>query len=556
MLNEFRKSINYAPYVGGDNQSSFTDAFTNVNLTNLQAMLNYEFKISEHAVKAMAGYSTENYTISSFQLQRLNVDNTTGLPITGTIVNENTSYNKRTDRWALNSMFGRLNYAWNDRYLFEFNFRVDASSRFAKENRSAFFPSVSAGWKISDESFFRWIADNLGDVKIRGSWGQLGNQEIGLYRYLNVWSTNPNVYGFGNIGQAGSSFSVGNQDIRWETATMANIGVDATLLNNKLTISWDYFVNNTDGILLNLPAPSLYGATPPTQNAGRVKNQGWELAVSYRLNTGKVYHTISGNIADNLNTVVDIAGQTFITEGDRTFIIKEGFPINSYYGLESNGYYQNQEDIANSIIPSFVNSVKPGDIRYVDRNKDGRVDNNDRYVMGNPFPRFTYGFNYNVSWNGFDASVLVQGVGKRSVYLRGEGVEAFHNNWDALYKQHLDRWTPTNPNASYPRLTTGAASTNNIVGSDFWLLNAAYARLKNAQIGYTFNPKTLARTGISKLRVYLTGQNLFTLTKMNNGYDPEITELNNSLQIGNSHANSGRVYPNMRVLAAGLDINF
>lgn len=557
VLSEFRKSIDYAPYIGSDNQSAYTDGLTNVQLTNLQTMLNYETLLKErHSIKALVGYSTENYSISNSQIQKLNVDNNTGQPVTGTTINESASYNKRIDRWALNSMFGRLNYAWDDKYLLEFNFRLDASSRFDKNNRQAFFPSVSAGWKITDETFLQGIAEKFGDIKLRGSWGQLGNQEIGLYQYLNAWSTNPNVYGFNNLGQAGSSFAVGNRDIRWETSTMTNLGLDAALLNNKLTISWDYFVKNTTGILLNLPAPSLYGATPPVQNAGKVKNQGWELAVAYKMNTGQVAHTFAANMADNYNTVTDIGGQTFITEADRTFIIKEGFPINSYYGLQSDGFYQSQDEISKSVIPSFVNSVKPGDVKYVDRNKDGKIDNDDRYVMGNPFPRYTFGFNYSASWKGFDVNILLQGVGKRAMYIRGEGVEAFHNNWDDLYVQHLDRWTPTHPNVTYPRLTIGSASTNNIVGSDFWLLDASYARLKNAQIGYSFNEKLLSRTGISRLRVYLTGQNLFTITKMNNGFDPEITELNNSLQISNTNANSGRIYPNTRVLAAGVDISF
>lgn len=214
------------------------------------------------------------------------------------------------------------------------------------------------------------------------------------------------------------------------------------------------------------------------------------------------------------------------------------------------------EEIKNTPLPTFVNEVKPGDIKYVDRNGDGKVDNEDRYVMGNPFPRFTFGFNYTLNWKGFDAYVLVQGVGKRSLYLRGESVEAFHNNWDNVYRQHLDRWTPTHPNASYPRLTIGAASTNNNAGSDFWLLDAAYARLKNAQLGYSLPAHLVRKAGIEKCRFYVSGQNLFTVSKMDNGYDPEVTELNNSLQISNSHSNSGRVYPTLKVIAVGLDVNF
>jgi TonB-linked SusC/RagA family outer membrane protein len=556
-MNEFRKAIDYSPYVGSDNQSANTDLNTNTRHSNFQALLNYNNLFSgRHSIKALVGYSSEGYLTGNSQLQQLFVDNVTGQPVTATTVNVNNSWNLRTDQWALNSVFGRANYAYDDKYLFEFDFRVDASSRFAPANRRAFFPSFSAGWKLTDETFMQGVKDNIGNLKIRGSWGRLGNQEIGLYSYLNTLYTRPNTYGFNNQGQAGSFYSVGNPDIRWETSTMGDIGLDAALLNNRLTVSWDYFRKMTTGILLSLPAPSLFGATPPTQNAAKVENQGWELAVSYRLRTGTFNHSFAFNIADNLNTVKDTHGQEFLVEADRTFITKEGYPISSYYGLQSDGFYQSQSEIDKGPRSAFVNQLKPGDIKYVDRNKDGVIDNKDRYVMGNPFPRYTFGFTYTAAWNGFDATIFFQGVGKRSLYLRGEGVEAFHNNWDDVYQEHLDRWTPAHPYAKYPRLTIGTESTNTEQGSDFWLLNAAYARLKNIQLGYTIPSKLIKKAGIEKIRVYFTGQNLFTFTKMNNGFDPEISELNNSLRISHTDSNSGRVYPNVKVVAFGLDINF
>jgi TonB-linked SusC/RagA family outer membrane protein len=554
--NEFRKTIDYKPYVGSDNQNSITDGNTNIKSDNFQAMLNYDNSFGNHKLNAIAGYSTEGGTSSYSQVHKTDVDNITGQPVTGTKIDEGGTYNLHTDKWALNSVFGRANYSFSDKYLVEFNFRVDASSRFAEQNRKAFFPSVSAGWRLTEEKFMENFKENIGTVKLRGSWGQLGNQEIGLYRYLNTWTTYPNVYGFNNSGQAASFLGMGNPDIRWETSTMTDIGVDLTLMKNALTVSFDYFDKMTNDILLDLPAPALFGAWPPTQNAGKVRNKGWELAASYKFKTGDFRHNVAFNLSDNLNQVVDVKGKVFMTEADRTFITKEGFPISSYYGLESDGFYQSLEDIKGSTKPTFVNEVHPGDIKYKDRNKDGKIDNDDRYVMGNPFPRYTFGFNYSVSWKGFDLYALIQGVGERTLYLRGEAVEAFHNNWDDVYEQHLDRWTPTNPGASYPRLTIGAASTNNNAGSDFWLLNAAYARLKNVQLGYSLPDNLLKKVGIEKCRFYLTGQNLVTLTGMKNGFDPEITELNNSLQISNSNSNSGRVYPTLKVFAVGVDVNF
>jgi len=214
-------------------------------------------------------------------------------------------------------------------------------------------------------------------------------------------------------------------------------------------------------------------------------------------------------------------------------------------------------DINKSAKPTFVNQVKPGDIKYLDRNNDGVIDNKDRFVMGNGFPRYTFGFNYSVNWKSFDANIFIQGVGKRNVYLRGEGVEAFHNNWDDVYSQHLDRWTPGNPNADYPRLSIGTESANNEVNSTFWLYNAAYARLKNVQLGYTIPARITKKAGIQKCRIYFTGQNLLTVTGMKVGFDPEVTEFNNTQNLDKlGSSTSGRIYPVQKIYAFGLDVNF
>ena len=560
-MDEFRRSIDYAPYSGSDNQSSRTVNHARSVQDNFQALLNYDQTFNKvHEIKALLGYATEGWKNKYYQTRRLNVDNNTGDSTNGTqtLTGFNDTYSTRIDQWALNSAFGRLNYAFNNKYYFEFNFRYDASSRFAKGNRGAFFPSFSAAWRITDEPFMATVKEKVGDLKLRGSWGQLGNQQIiSNYGYLNIYTTVSNSYGFNNIPASGSSFAVGNPVITWESANSANIGFDLSMLNNRLTISYDYFHKITDNILLQLPAPGLYGATPAFQNAGKVKNQGFELAINYTAKTGAFNHTIGANLADNLNEIADFRGRTTIQEGDVTYINREGFPISSYYGYQANGFYQNLDDIKNSPKPTFANEVKPGDIKYVDRNGDGIIDNRDRFVMGNPFPRYTFGFNYGVTWKGFDASIFIQGVGKRNVYMRGEGVEAFHNNWDDVYDQHIDRWTPNNPDASYPRLTIGTASVNNNANSTFWLANAAYARLKNAQIGYTLPSDLTKRVKIEKVRVYLTGQNLLTVTSMTSGFDPELTEFNNTLNLNQlSSATSGRIYPVQKVWAVGLDINF
>lgn len=561
-MDEFRRAINYAPYAGGsDNISARTTNNNKTYQNTFQALVNYDNVFSEkHSVKGLLGFESFGYKHIYNQTKAQYVDNNTGEFVkdsSAILTGENDTYPDRTDRNALNSFFGRFSYGFADKYLAEVSFRGDYSSRFAKGNRFGFFPSISLGWRITEEEFMQSFKNKVGNLKLRASWGQLGNQNINAdYGYMNVYTTVANMYGFGNVIQTGSYFTVGNPFIKWETGTTTNIGFDLDLLKNKLTVSYDYFYKSTKDILIKLPAPGLYGTDPPYQNAGVVKNQGWELAINYKLKTGSFNHNFAFNLADNLNEVTDFKGVTYIQGGDVKYIFKEGFPLGCYYGLQANGLYQTLSQIKNSARPDFVTTVNPGDIKYVDRNGDGVINNDDRYVMGNPFPRYTFGFNYSVNWKGFDVALFIQGVGKRNVYLRGEAVEAFHNNWDDVYKQHIDRWTPTNPDASYPRLSIGGASINNEIESSYWMYNAAYARLKNVQIGYSLPGKIIEKAKLQKCRIYLSGQNLLTCTKMKVGFDPEVTEYNNSMNQSNPDAGSGRIYPVQKVVAVGLDVRF
>jgi TonB-linked SusC/RagA family outer membrane protein len=559
--NEFRKMIDYAPYIGEDNQSSMKDENRRTTLLSVQAMADYKKTINDHTAGMLVGYATEKYTEEHAALRKLNVDNDFGTATDNTIVDEKESLNLVRNTWALNSLFGRVHYDYKQRFLAEVDFRYDGSSRFAPENRWGFFPSLSAGWRISDHAFMAPLRQVVNDLKLRASWGRLGNQNVSdnFYPYLNTIFLSPNIYGFNNDGMSGAYFSVANADITWETSTMTNVGIDADLFGGCLTVSADYFVKRTKDILLSLPVAGAFGASPPVQNAAVVDNRGWEMAVTWHHKTAAWNHTLSANLSDNLNEVVDVRGTVTIDGGDRATILQEGYPINSYYGYRSDGFFQNQQEVEAGPKPAFVanGTVYPGDIRYVDRNDDKVIDQDDRVVLGNPFPRYTFGINYNVAWKGFDFSLFIQGVGRRQLYLRGEGVEAFHNNWDNVYKQHLDRWTPTNSDATYPRLTIGTASTNNNAGSDFWMYNAAYARFKNVQLGYSLPRAVIGRAGLTKARIYISGQNLVTLTRLDNiGFDPEISEFNNSLKNVDTKVSSGRVYPSMEVFAVGVDLTF
>lgn len=537
---ENRKAIN-AP-ASGDVENRMTEQFArSLNLTT-NVMLTYDKTFGKHTVGAMLGYSYEGGSDKGFNTYRLT--DTADFDIMVGSQTSNVGNSGSGSDWSIYSGFARLNYNYDEKYLFEFNLRDDASSKFAKGNRSALFPSFSLGWRISEEKFFEKIKDYVSSLKLRTSWGLVGNNRIGDYQYLSSVSVTPS-YNFGNTIVNGASFAAVNTDIRWETTAMFDLGVDIGLFNNSLNITADFFNNKTRDILIQLPVPGVFGGGNPVQNAGKVRNRGWEVNLSYRFKTGPVEHFISGNVSDAVNEVVDTKGVEWINGADVNTIIKEGYAINSYYAYRWNGIFQNEKEVAAGPWLDGV-TPKPGDLRYVDKNNDGLIkESDDRFILGDNFPHYTYGFSYGFTWKGLDFSMFWQGVGRRNVWLRGESVEAFHNNNEGpVFDFHLDRWTPNNPDASYPRLTVGAESTNNAAKSNFWIQDASYLRLKNAQIGYTLPKKWMDKVHIQNLRIYVTGENLFTLSHIKGGWDPETTD------------GGGRIYPVARVISMGLNVKF
>tara|TARA_R110002049_G_scaffold307720_2_gene509194 strand:+ start:14105 stop:17140 length:3036 start_codon:yes stop_codon:yes gene_type:complete len=554
---EFRKAIEYAYPGGGDNQNQVADHYERALYLNPYVTANYEIEpLDGHNLSFMLGVSSESYKTNFFGVTGLGVSgNDFGVISNASEILQNGSARDRSgtygsaNEWAIQSAFYRIGYTYADKYLVEGNVRYDGSSRFGSDYRWGVFPSISLGWVLSKEKFFEPIKQIIPFAKIRASWGQLGNQDISdLYGYQSLVNTSSNVYSFAGVGASGAYYSVSNQSRTWETSTMKNLGVDLAFFNRKLNITAEVFDNLTDDMLLQLPIPATYGLGQPFQNAGSVRNRGWELSIDYKTSTGKVNHSFRLNASDNVNEIVDLKGKEFINGGDVQTILREGFPINSYYALRSDGFFQSEEEIANSATPIFATSVKPGDIKYIDKNGDGDIDyENDRFIVGNPFPRYTFGFTYGLDWKGFDFSMLIQGVGKRYQWIRGEITEAFHNsNEGPVFPRHIDRWTPVNTDATYPRLTVGSESVNNAARSDFYIQDAKYVRLKNIQIGYTFPTSIASKVGFNNARIYLSGLNLITLSPMNNGLDPEV--------FGGA-AGSGRVYPVSKVFSLGLDIN-
>lgn len=512
-------------------QSSATD-----QTKNFHAIVTYNKSFAAaHNFKLLTGYEqTENYAESygayreNFLLEEYPVLNN------GSAINQQAT-GAGGSEYALISYFGRLNYDYKGKYLFEGNLRYDGSSRFAPGHRYGLFPSFSAGWRISEEDFFSNVSF-INNLKLRASWGQLGNQNIGNYPFVTSVDLTRN-YILNGVSVPGAAVTgLGNDDISWETTEMTNLGIDIGFWN-KFSLTAEYYIRNTKNILLTLPIPASVGLSAPYQNAGRVQNKGWDVSLAYSDHVGSFNYSIQGVLSDVKNKIVDLAGTgPYIND----YLIRMvGQPIDAIYGYKSDGYFQTDGETTTHA--TQFGTIKAGDIRYVDQNGDGIINGLDRVVLGSTIPRYTYSLNLAGSCKGFDFSVYFQGVGKNNAYLTGQGIWPFYVGGTLLESQ-LNYWTAENPNATYPRLTFN--QQNNIQNSDFWMQNAAYLRLKNAQIGYSIPRSVLKRTFINNLRVYISGQNLLTLDHFTKGFDPELP--------------SGTIarYPIVKVYSLGVNVNF
>lgn len=558
-LNVNNANPSYTSSTGND---SYVDDWNfDSYLINSQLLLDYNKTFGQHNVTGLLGLTNESFTSTAneIKIQNPNADLGTDASDDAVInIGKGSSVTPmNTTRTSITSILGRASYNYANKYYGEFSFRYDGSSKFAAKNRWGFFPSVSAGWRISEEAFMNSYKETVGDLKLRASYGVLGNQTIGTYDRYTTYNMYANTYAYNNETVAGAGFTLGSENLKWEKTKTFNIGVDATFLNNSLTLGLDYYSKRTVDILMKPVVPAVFGTTQAMDNYGEVSNRGWEVSANYRFKTGAVQHSISANIGDSFNKLEKFPENEQISGVEELWILRRvGVPLGSYYGYKTDGMFKSYEEIEASATPVGIN-VQPGDLKFVDRNEDGIIDSKDRFVLGNAFPRYTYGFTYNVSWKGLDFSVFAQGVGKRDMMLRGELMEPFHSNYSyCIYEHQLDFWTPTNLDAKYPRLSApGSSSTQNNyrMGSDLYILDGSYLRIKNITLGYTL-PKTItAKAGIEKLRIYVTGQNLFTFTH-NSFIDPESSEFGNNMT--NNGGNSGRNYPVLKYYGFGLDLEF
>lgn len=523
----------------GSVNNQLTDYRYRETMWTNENILTYNKRFGLHTINALAGHSVIGYDEEGLTASKQGFPTNNIYELDGGTKNPNTGGN--AGAYRLQSFFGRLQYDYDNKYLFEFNIRRDGSSRMPKAHRYATFPSVSLGWVFTSEKFMeeqsKWLFG-----KLRFSWGKLGNQEIGNYPYTATYAANGNYY-FDQSGtpQAGLiQSSVPNENIKWETTRSVNIGIDLGFFNNKITTSFDWFDRKTSDILMQLSMPGMFlgSLSAPYQNVGEVRNRGWEWSANYQDHSGDFGWYAGFNVTHVKNEILYMGGLNERISGST--INRVGDAIGAYYAYKAVGIYRTEADLNRTNAKGekiMQNGIAPklGDIMYQDTNNDGNITPDDRVIIGNPFPKYSFGFNLGGTWKNFDLSTLWQGV---------TGI--YRYNWESTSDwkgnrtdRWLDRWSESNPNGSMPRL---GYSLNDSYSS-FWLSKADYLRLKNLEVGYTFNQ--LAKWGVSKIRVYFAATNLLTITSLDN-YDPEKTS-------GDSRND---VHPNMKSVSFGVNINF
>ena len=477
--------------------------------TEIQATGEYERSFGLHATKLLVGYDQRQSDHDDVFAERQGAyNNDLQLPGSGDASLQNTGSNANTNR--LVGVFSRLNYGWSNKYLLEANIRRDGSSRFGPAKKYGVFPSFSAAWRVSDESFFQNRINTINEFKLRGSWGRLGNDRIGDYLFQQTININSGNYNFNNALATGATPGrIANPDIGWETTEQTNFGLDFEMWQGKVSFTGDVYQKNTSGILLSVPISSLVGQTAPVQNAASVSNRGWETALNWRDQFRSLSYQIGFNLSDNRNKVTNLPG------GDQLggTIRRVGVPIDAIFGIEAVGIFQTAAEVAASAT-QLPGKTGPGDLKYKDQNGDGRIDANDRVVLADRLPHYEWGSNMSAQYRAFDFSVLFQGVGQLFSYMDGALIEG--PTWENFYAEYLrDNWTPENPNATMPRFVFRSDHNHNAPGrNSWWVRDARYVNLKNINVGFTVPNSMAARAGFSSARFYLAGSNVYSWSKM------------------------------------------
>lgn len=513
--------------------------------------VDYSKTFGAHSLHALAGYHTETYGLKynygyrenfpSTSLEDLNAGATQGMRAQG-----------YTRQLNMVSYFGRLNYALLDRYLFEANLRYDASSRFAEENRWGAFPSMSAAWRVSEESFMESTRDILNNLKLRVSWGKLGNQDALIANQESLNSYYPTVpslslgydYPFNSVINSGAAMvEARNRNLQWETTESKGVGLDIGLFK-KVNLTIDYYDKYTHGIIMNVPSPETFALSDFYDNVGKVSNKGIEVTFDYRNTFGELEFNFGGNISYNQNKLLELAGTNEIVSG-RT-IRRIGEPIDAFYGYKTDGLYRTDSDLT-SWPTNRLGAVQLGDLRYVDVTGDNQITTADRTILGSSFPKYNYGFNIGLAYKNFDFLAIFQGTLGGYGYMDFVAIGGAVGDTEKPSSIWRDRWTPNNVDANVPRIRMGQMTGISMPQSntlEYWLRSTDFLRLKNLQIGYNLPTQFLERLNMKTFRIYYSGQNLFTLDNFVKGFDPE------------APSGRGSGYPVVMVNSVGLNLTF
>ena len=522
----------------------------------VENLLTFDRTFGEHKISALAGYTYQDSRFRHIQAYG------EGLPqgleeIDAATTNRSNGGNSW--RSVLTSILGRVFYSYQNKYLFTATIRRDGSSKFGKNNRYGYFPSFSLGWNVAEEKFMENV-HWLDQLKLRGGYGVLGNQEIDNYQYSSTITTGIN-YPDGNGGLLQGAFpkNFANPDIKWEETAMTNVGIDFMAFNNRLSLTADYYVKNTKDILLTVPIPiSSGGANDPIRNAGKIRNNGFEFNLGWMDQPNPdISYGINLIGSFNKNKVIAMGSESGSIKGGSTnqnittSETKAGYPIGGYWLISTAGYFNSQEEVdayakdGKKIQPA----AEPGDIKFVDANNDGVINDDDRVFQGSPFPDFTFALNGNMRYKNFDLSIGLQGVLGNKIYNATRQTLEDVTKGSNFLASCLDYWTPENKNASHPRLTWDDPNRNTRAESDRYLENGSYLRLRSVQLGYTF-PQTWFKGAIQHARVYINAENLFTITSYS-GYSPDVNADN-----ANYRGFDNFIYPTNRTFMLGLNVTF
>ncbi len=520
------------------NSSSTSRQFQSQLTANYNTVFN-----NKHALGLLAGYEYTDFEDTDFEAEGRDLPSN-DQQVLGNALSDLRVAGDR-NAWRVQSFFGRMNYSFDNKYILEGNLRVDGSSRFPANEKYGYFPSFSAGWIVSNEQFFTPLSKFMSLLKFRGGWGIVGNDRIGNYPYQQVYSTR-SFYPLGdvlNVGVSQNRFS--NPNIRWEETAVTNVGMDAAFWDNRLFLNVDVFNKVTDGILYQLALPSSFGGiTPANLNVAKVSNKGYELNLEYKTQVAKkVFLNIGGNFTYIKNNVDKLETRDAV---NGSFILREGYPINSYYLMAYRGIYRDTTEFEKyPIFNNNANTRRVGALYYYDTNNDGQVNLDDRQILNSSNTPITYGATLGVSFKGLDLNVLVQGVKDKYIYLGDNGNRPGNAGNTNFWKEWWDnRYDPKeNPNGTWPVLKRQSPEANL---TSFFLSDASFLRIRNIELGYSLPSATMKKWGMRTLRVYLSGNNLFTFSKLIKQIDPE--RANGSL--GNSQ------YPQLKTATVGLNLGF